>query len=200
MPEIPAFVGMATKTGHDSRAKPLDKGATIDIVSLTNRLNTRGIYSFLIFIALFYFIRGLKMKISSRSEYACRALVELATNYPARKVLQLKDIAAAQAIPEKYLVHILLQLKQHGLVGSIRGANGGYYLQHSPAQISLGKVIRIVDGPILPLKDIPSDPKNNDFKTIWQDVRTAISDVVNNISFADILERIHDSGQDIYQI
>ncbi len=147
------------------------------------------------------------MSISARSEYACRALVELSRTYPSREVKQLKDIAAAQDIPDKYLVHILLQLKKHGLIGSVRGANGGYFLRQAPSKISLGDVIRIVDGPLLPLKCLPAKAvnqcnreKNCDLKDIWKDVSNEITKVVDNISFSQILERIQNRVNDGYQI
>ncbi len=147
------------------------------------------------------------MKVSARSEYACRALVELACCYPDRRVKQLKEIAGAQAIPDKYLVHILLQLKQHGLIGSIRGASGGYYLRIAPSKITLGEVIRIVDGPLLPLQVIPATPGSGKeqeevgvFKDVWEEVSVRIAKVMDSISFADILERMQERGKDLYQI
>ena len=68
------------------------------------------------------------MNISSRCDYACRAIVELAQNAPKETPLTATTIAENRNIPEKYLVHIMLQLKKAGLLTSVRGAQGGYKL------------------------------------------------------------------------
>ena len=86
------------------------------------------------------------MKISARAEYACLAVIELAK--PARDGAprRIREIAAAQAIPERYLVQILLQLKAAGLVHSIRGSVGGYHLARSAETITIADVISAIDG------------------------------------------------------
>lgn len=90
------------------------------------------------------------MKLSKKSEYGLRALLELATT-PDPKVLQRQEIALRQRIPIEFLEQILLTLKRAGLVASQRGLNGGYRLIRSPEQITLGYVIRLLDGPLAPI-------------------------------------------------
>ena len=96
------------------------------------------------------------MNISSRCEYACRAIVELALHEPAAQPYTVERIAESRHVPEKFLVHILLQLKRAGIVRSVRGARGGYLLARTPDDITLLDIVRAVDGPVLdplPVKD-----------------------------------------------
>ncbi len=86
------------------------------------------------------------MNISAKTEYACVAMLELASRYPEDVPVRIKDISDRHGIPNRFLVQILLQLKGAGLVISIRGASGGYRLAHAPKDISLGQVMSIVDG------------------------------------------------------
>src|SRR3989304_6126785 len=91
------------------------------------------------------------MKISARGEYSCLALIELAKEFHNKAPLQIQEIAKRQRIPIKYLVQILLQLKEAGFVTSRRGKEGGYFLAFPPNQIRLGDVIRKMEGPFIPL-------------------------------------------------
>jgi Rrf2 family transcriptional regulator, cysteine metabolism repressor len=91
----------------------------------------------------------LSMNISGKCDYACRAMLELAARYEAEIPVPSQVIAEQRSIPEKYLTHILLQLKRSKLVHSLRGAQGGYILADSPNKISLLQIIESIDGPIL---------------------------------------------------
>jgi Rrf2 family protein len=88
--------------------------------------------------------------ISRQAKYALRALIGLAQAEPGRAV-QTAELASTQAIPKKFLEQILLTLKRHGLVRSLRGAAGGYVLARPAEDISFLEVLRLVDGPIAPL-------------------------------------------------
>ena len=90
------------------------------------------------------------MKFSKKSEYGLRALLELCETYGGR-VLQRHEIAERQNIPVEFLEQILLALKRAGLLASRRGVRGGYSLIKSPEEITLGQVIRILDGPLAPI-------------------------------------------------
>jgi Rrf2 family protein len=91
------------------------------------------------------------MKLSKKSEYGLRALLELTLAYGTTTLLQRHDIATRQHIPLEFLEQILLALKRAGLLSSRRGAKGGYTLIKQPKDISLGHVIRILDGPLAPI-------------------------------------------------
>lgn len=88
--------------------------------------------------------------ISQKARYALRALVAL-TRAGEGESLMISEIATSQDIPKKFLEQILLELKRNGIVMSKRGKAGGYLLLKSPAEISFGEVLRIIDGPIAPL-------------------------------------------------
>jgi Rrf2 family protein len=88
--------------------------------------------------------------ISYRARYAFKALVALSRAAP-QKGLQIRQLSEGEKIPRKFLEQILLSLKAAGLIASRRGRDGGYELLKSPAQITIGQLLRIVDGPIAPL-------------------------------------------------
>jgi Rrf2 family protein len=88
--------------------------------------------------------------ISYRARYAFKALAALARAQSA-KGLQIRQLAEGETIPRKFLEQILLTLKAAGLITSRRGREGGYELLKSPSQITIGQLLRIVDGPIAPL-------------------------------------------------
>jgi len=88
--------------------------------------------------------------ISQKAKYAFKALFYLA-GQPAGVSVQIEEIAASEGIPRKFLEHILLDLKKKGIVSSRRGRAGGYYLVQTPAEMTIGAILRAIDGPIAPL-------------------------------------------------
>jgi Rrf2 family protein len=88
--------------------------------------------------------------ISQKAKYAFKALFRLA-EVPPGEALSIEEIARADAIPQKFLEHILLDLKRKGLVASRRGRAGGYMLIKQPHEMTIGSVLRAIDGPIAPL-------------------------------------------------
>ena len=100
------------------------------------------------------------MNISVKSEYALKAVFDLATQYLAHRQgavpmppVKIADIAKRQKIPQKFLELILLELKNARIVDSVRGARGGYQLRRDPSEIPLSDIIRLVDGPLAPMGD-----------------------------------------------
>ncbi|HEY5894029.1 MAG TPA: Rrf2 family transcriptional regulator [Chthoniobacterales bacterium] len=100
----------------------------------------------------------LGMRISRKAEYALRALIAMARE-PAGRVHQIQELSRTENIPVKYLEQILLALRNGGLLGSKRGVGGGYTLQKLPAEISVGEVIELLDGPIAPIACALERPK-----------------------------------------
>ena len=137
------------------------------------------------------------MKISKKGEYALKALIELAINYDKGKALTLVDeIVERDNIPPMYLEQILLSLKSGGIVISKRGVGGGYSLVRSPEDISLGEVIRIVEGPLAPLNCVSVKAHVNcpeestcGLYSIMREVRDAIANILDNISLKDLVKR-----------
>ena len=137
------------------------------------------------------------MKISSRCDYACRALAELALHYDDKRPIRISIIAKNQSVPEKYLVHILNLLRRHGFVASRRGKRGGYGLAKDPAKITLGQVIRHIDGPLISTLCIDETTKKKcdqsekcPFRIVWKDVDAAMAEIVDNITFEDIAAKM----------
>ena len=129
------------------------------------------------------------MRISARCDYACRAILELVKHWPNKDPLQTDIISEKQNIPLRYLVHILIQLKKMGIVISIRGKDGGYALAKKPSQISLGEIVREVNGPFVPIADSAANGSSA-FSNVWDDVESAIADVLNKVTFEDIEKNI----------
>lgn len=128
------------------------------------------------------------MNISSRCEYACRAVVELALREKSQDAVTSETIARRRHIPEKYLVHVLLQLKRAGIVRSVRGAQGGYFLGRSPDEISLLDIITAIDGPLL--APLPAqDDASEELTPIWREVAGAIASELAKITVRSILNR-----------
>lgn len=136
------------------------------------------------------------MKFSKKSEYGLRALIELTAQY-GQPPLQRHQIAKRQQIPIEFLEQILLTLKNAGLLGSRRGVTGGYRLIKPPQEITLGQVIRILDGPLAPIgcvsktayqkcSDCPySEKKNCPIQNAMLGVRNAIADILDNYKLSD---------------
>jgi Rrf2 family protein len=94
--------------------------------------------------------------ISTKGDYGMRAAIDLARNYDFGEPVQVKDIADRQDIPKDYLSLIMVDLRKGGVVESVRGPRGGYRLSRSPANISMGEILEILEGPIQ-LLDCTSD-------------------------------------------
>ena len=130
------------------------------------------------------------MDVSVKGEYALRAVFDLAGRAGAGPV-KIAEIAARQEIPQKFLELILAQLKQGGFLGSRRGAEGGYFLAKAPEAITVGEILRHIEGPIAPgqrLRD-RAQPRDSPFPELWGEVERALSSVIDQTSFADLVAR-----------
>ena len=125
------------------------------------------------------------MKISAKSEYACLAMLALARPEPGDPPVRIRTIAEAHAIPERYLVQILLHLKGAGLVVSTRGAMGGYRLSRPASSISLAEVLTAIDGPESQPKH-GSKPGSQALAAVWEHVRAAERSVLDRTSIAEL--------------
>ncbi|MBC7364977.1 MAG: Rrf2 family transcriptional regulator [Candidatus Aminicenantes bacterium] len=135
------------------------------------------------------------MKLSTKGEYASRAMVELAASF-GQGPLPIKIIALRQAIPQQFLEQILLLLKRAGYVKSRKGPNGGYYLARPPAEITVAEVIRVMDGPLAPINCVsvmehepcPLEGKCG-LRLLWKEVRDMVAAHLEKTTFADVLKR-----------
>ena len=130
------------------------------------------------------------MKVSAKTDYACKALLELSLHWPNPGPLRVNEIAVRQNIPMKFLIHILISLKQLGVVQSIRGNQGGYILAKAPQEIKLGEVVNNFTETRTSMKTLPKKLKKSDvMESIWQEAESNILDILNNISFEEISQR-----------
>jgi Rrf2 family protein len=136
------------------------------------------------------------MRISKKTEYALRALTELAMNRDGGNV-QAQELARRERIPIKFLEQILLALRKGGIIQSRRGAGGGYTLARLPESISVGEVISLIEGPIL-LLDCTEDESDTcssleaascGLREVVGELRAAVKQVLGEVSVADICDR-----------
>ncbi|MGE9266884.1 MAG: RrF2 family transcriptional regulator [Verrucomicrobiales bacterium] len=115
------------------------------------------------------------MKISQRTDYACRALLHLAQAYDGRSVLRADDIAQAEAIPTSFLAQILHSLKKHGFVTSRRGKSGGWILARPPSQIDLLEIITALEPQLLEENGPEQEsPAATAIQGYWQELREVL--------------------------
>jgi Rrf2 family protein len=143
------------------------------------------------------------MRVSAKAEYACVAMLELASSRDNSQPLRVKTIAEAHGIPLRFLVQILLQLKGAGLVASTRGASGGYHLTRPPDMISVADIINIIDR-ALPARSSGSQPAPSlafsTLRNIWRDVQVAQQQMLEQITLADLVRQTQESSALSYQI
>lgn len=122
------------------------------------------------------------MNISVKGEYALQAIFGLAEQSESGQPVKIATIAKRWKIPQKFLELILASLKQGGFVESRRGADGGYLLARPAAEITVGEVIRYVEG-------ARSGGKHEDgpFSAMWERVDGSLKGVIDRTSFADLL-------------
>lgn len=127
----------------------------------------------------------ISMNISVKGEYALQAIFDLAAQRQGEPV-KIADIANRQKIPQKFLELILASLKQAGFVESRRGAEGGYLLARAPDSLTVGEVLRFVEGPPHG-KGRTRRKADTPFTDMWHRVDHAVSDVIDKTTFADLL-------------
>jgi len=136
--------------------------------------------------------------ISKKTKYALKALIYLAREYDRGPIL-ISDLARDERIPKKFLELILLTLKNNGVLQSRKGKGGGYYLGKPPREISMGNVIRILDGPLAPVPCVSetayarcqecADERTCGIRQVMKDVRDTMAGILDGTSLAGLLER-----------
>lgn len=133
------------------------------------------------------------MNISVKGEYALQAIFDLATQKTGEPV-KIAGIARRQKIPQKFLELILAGLKQGGFVESRRGAEGGYLLARSADTLTVGEVLRFVEGP-QGAKGKTRRKSDTPFSAMWQQVDRAISGVIDQTTFASLAREWNERQQ-----
>jgi Rrf2 family protein len=138
------------------------------------------------------------VKLSKRGEYALRALIDFGLAQSMGKpLLQVNELASKEDLPVKFLEQILMQLKAAGYLESRRGKHGGYLLARRPEDIQIGQVVRLIDGPLAPIRCVSQvayerctcpDEEHCGLRMVMLDVRNAISNILDRFSLADVVE------------
>jgi Rrf2 family protein len=130
------------------------------------------------------------MHISAKSDYAIRATIEIAA--AGGDVVKCETISRRQAIPVNFLVNILSDLRRGRIVNSQRGADGGFWLVRPAATISVGEIIRAVEGELVLVRGIP--PQSLDYnatvktlREVWVAYRASVTRVLDGVSIADLI-------------
>lgn len=144
------------------------------------------------------------MKLSTRTRYAVRAMIELA-QHDAPRPLQLKIIAQRQEISVKYLEQLMAVLKSAGLVSSIRGSRGGYILARAPNQITLSDILHCVEGPVATVDCVEDGSRcaraaECAAREVWMKVEQAIDNVLQSVTLQDVAEMALGRKRSDYQI
>ena len=144
------------------------------------------------------------MKVSAKTEYACIAMIELASQFGSGEPIRIRKIADRHGIPPRFLVQILLQLKGAGLVASTRGAAGGYHLIRPPDQVSLGEVMEVVEGTTdengQTASASPDSPAVKVLLQAWKRVCGVEQELLRSITFSELLERAKEQDEQMYYI
>jgi Rrf2 family protein len=137
--------------------------------------------------------------LSNKTKYALKALQVLAKEYGQGPVL-ISEIARRETIPAKFLELILLELKNQGILQSKKGKGGGYFLARPPQSVSVGQVVRTLEGPLAPLACVSRtsymrcrecrDERTCGIRIIMKDVRDATARILDSTTLADVLKRV----------
>lgn len=140
------------------------------------------------------------MKISTKGRYGLESLLDLAIHSTEGHV-NIKSIAERCGKSEAYIMQIFLMLRKAGIVESIRGAQGGYRLAKEPAEITVGDVLNVLEGPLAPVACIIQNTKqpcdryeNCATRAVWEKIMASLNNVVNSITIADLLKSYREAN------
>jgi Rrf2 family protein len=145
------------------------------------------------------------MRLSAKAEYAALAAVELARRVDAPTPVRIREICAAQGVPPRFLVHILLQLKAAGIVLSVRGAAGGYRLAKPADGVTLNDIRNAVDGPADDAAPVSVELAKKSrtaavLASAWETVAAAEMEALAEITLASLAARCKPTGDSMYYI
>lgn len=146
------------------------------------------------------------MKLSTKGRYGVKAMVDLAA-HSTEGYIALKSIAERQEISENYLEQLFASLKKAGLIKSNRGSQGGYILGRAPENITIGSILRALEGSLAPTQCVDEDDseKCSQFDTcvtkiVWEKIRDSVNDAVDSITLETLLEENRKNSREVEEI
>ena len=136
------------------------------------------------------------VKVSHKLEYACRVLAQLALTAEHSKLAHIDALSEAEAIPANYLVQILNELRNAGLITSKRGKQGGYALAREPEKISLSEIVQAIDPDLIACKFESKGHSGEQVAEIWREITLKLENTVAGYTLADFV--VSDSGEMYY--
>lgn len=133
------------------------------------------------------------MKLSTRGRYGIHAMYDLAQQYASGAPQPIKAIASRKRIPDAYLEQLIAALRKAGLVTSVRGAQGGYILARPPEEITVGQVLRVLEGDLATVECLAEEDACDKAcacptRLVWQKIQNGVNAIVDGITLRDMLE------------
>jgi Rrf2 family protein len=135
------------------------------------------------------------MKISKRTDYGCRALLDLALHWPSVNPHPIQAVAERQGIPIKFLTQILIQLKQAGYIKSVRGKHGGYLLAMPPKDVKLKNIVQLFGSFDLTENHKFSTADCHVMDVIWQEINQVLQSQLEMIDYEILCDRVRRQSQ-----
>jgi len=129
------------------------------------------------------------MKLSVKVDYACRVLAQLARQHGSDDLAHIEELARLEAVPANYLVQILSELRNGGLITSRRGKQGGYALAREPEKITLLDIVEVIEGELLEITTAGAGQSAKIVNQIWKDVRSAFEAKVGSYTLDKLVAR-----------
>jgi Rrf2 family protein len=129
------------------------------------------------------------MKLSVKVDYACRVLAQLARLHGTEELAHIEELARTEAVPANYLVQILSELRNGGLIVSRRGKQGGYALARAPEDITLLEIVKVIEGELLEITTAGVGQSGRRVNQVWQDVRATLEAKVKSYTLDKLAQR-----------
>lgn len=137
------------------------------------------------------------MKLSVKVDYACRVLAQLARSYGSDQLAHIENLAKQEAVPANYLVQILSELRNGGLISSRRGKQGGYALARPPEEVTLYDIVRLIEGDVLELSASGEGFSGPQVDAVWRGVKDALE---QHCRSQTLDQMVSGSGHEMYHI
>jgi Rrf2 family protein len=137
------------------------------------------------------------VKLSVKVEYACRVLARMAAHYGSQELLHIEELAESEAVPANYLVQILGELRNGGLIVSRRGKQGGYSLARSPGTITVHDIVVVIEGELIEINSKPAGQSGGRVAEVWDEIRRTLEAKAKSYTLEAL---VTEGGERMYHI